>query len=226
MVRAVRSLLCLLLLPLTALGSWQTPVVSSCFGADGSTYPVRFSAVRVSNAIYGQDMTMTFTITSDDELGDQPTATIDVLKPSAYDRSCQKNFGSCEYPMCDLSGNRESNDLMDSMDTECPIHPGVYTVTITATVPSAVDLRKRFKTCRGDEEGDEAVCLAKATEHNAEKLRKLQQLRGNSWFLENREYLFTTPHMSSKNSVLPVLLTLQNGGQPVGCNVFYMTISE
>ncbi|XP_054923310.1 uncharacterized protein [Dermacentor andersoni] len=152
---------------------------------------------------------------------------------SAFDANESKVLGSprvgnalCEYPMCDLSGNRESNDLMDSMDTECPIPPGVYTVTITATVPSAVDLRKRFKTCRGDEKGDEAVCLAKATEHNAERLRRVQQLRGNSWLLENQAYLFTTPRMSSKNSVLPVLLTLQNGGQPVGCNVFYMTISE
>lgn len=148
---------------------------------------------------------MTFTITSDEELGDQPTLTIDVMKPSAYDMSCQKNFGSCEYPMCDLSGYRESNDLMDSMDSECPIHPGVYTVTIKATVPNAVDLSRRFKTCRGDENGDEPVCLAKATEHNAEKLRRIQQQR---------------------NTVLPVLMTLQNGGEPVGCNVFYMTISE
>lgn len=205
MIRALRSLLCLLLLPVTALGSLQTPVVSSCFRADGSIYPVRFSAVKVSNAIYGQEMTMTFTITSDEELGDQPTLTIDVMKPSAYDMSCQKNFGSCEYPMCDLSGYRESNDLMDSMDSECPIHPGVYTVTIKATVPNAVDLSRRFKTCRGDENGDEPVCLAKATEHNAEKLRRIQQQR---------------------NTVLPVLMTLQNGGEPVGCNVFYMTISE
>lgn len=205
MNRAARALLSILLPVAAVLGLSQTPVVSSCFRADGETYPVRFGAVRLSNVIYGQEMTMTFTMTTDEKLADQPTLTIDMLKPYAYDMSCKKNFGSCEYPMCGPSGNEESNNLMDFVDSECPILPGAYTLTITATVPNALDFRKRFKTCRGDENGDESVCLAKAAEHSTAKLRRREQLRNKS---------------------LPVLITVQNGGEPVGCNTFYMTISE
>lgn len=205
MNRAARVLLSILLPVAAVLGWSQTPVVSSCFRADGDTYPVRFGAVRLSNVIYGQEMTMTFIMTTDEKLADQPTLTIDMLKPYAYDMSCKKNFGSCEYPMCGPSGNEESNNLMDFVDSECPILPGAYTLTITATVPNALDFRKRFKTCRGDENGDESVCLAKAAEHSTAKLRRREQLRNKS---------------------LPVLITVQNGGEPVGCNTFYMTISE
>lgn len=205
MNRAARALLSILLPVAAVLGWSQTPVVSSCFRADGETYPVRFGAVRLSNVIYGQEMTMTFTMTTDEKLADQPTLTIDMLKPYAYDMSCKKNFGSCEYPMCGPSGKEESNNLMDFVDSECPILPGAYTLTITATVPNALDFRKRFKTCRGDENGDESVCLAKAAEHSTAKLRRREQLRNKS---------------------LPVLITVQNGGEPVGCNTFYMTISE
>lgn len=205
MNRAARALLSILLPVAAVLGWSQTPVVSSCFRADGDTYPVRFGAVRLSNVIYGQEMTMTFTMTTDEKLADQPTLTIDMLKPYAYDMSCKKNFGSCEYPMCGPSGKEESNNLMDFVDSECPILPGAYTLTITATVPNALDFRKRFKTCRGDENGDESVCLAKAAEHSTAKLRRREQLRNKS---------------------LPVLITVQNGGEPVGCNTFYMTISE
>ncbi|XP_037514325.1 uncharacterized protein LOC119390713 isoform X1 [Rhipicephalus sanguineus] len=226
MNRAARALLSILLPVAAVLGSSQTPVVSSCFRADGDTYPVRFGAVRLSNVIYGQEMTMTFTMTTDEKLADQPTLTIDMLKPYAYDMSCKKNFGSCEYPMCGPSGKEESNNLIDFVDTECPILPGAYTLTITATVPNALDFRKRFKTCRGDENGDESVCLAKAAEHSTAKLRRREQLRGKPWLFQNRENVCARTRMSSKNKSLPVLITVQNGGEPVGCNTFYMTISE
>ncbi|KAL1416761.1 hypothetical protein MTO96_027538 [Rhipicephalus appendiculatus] len=205
MNRTTQVIFSLLLPIVTVFGSSQTPLVSSCFRADGDTYPVRFGTVRLSNVIYGQEMTMTFTMTTDEELGDQPTLTIDMLKPYAYDMSCKKNFGSCEYPMCGPFIKEASRNSVDFVDSECPIRPGAYTLTITATVPNALDFRKRFKTCRGDEKVGEAVCLAKAAEYNAAILRRREQLR---------------------NKTLPVLITVQNGGEPVGCNTFYMTISE
>uniref|UniRef100_L7LSQ4 Putative salivary lipocalin n=1 Tax=Rhipicephalus pulchellus TaxID=72859 RepID=L7LSQ4_RHIPC len=222
-----RTALFSLLLPVvTVLGSSQTPLVSSCFRAEGDTYPVRFGAVRLSNVIYGQEMTMTFTMTTDEELEDQPTLTIDMLKPYAYDMSCKKNFGSCEYPMCGSFGKEDSKKLISFVDSECPIQPGAYTLTIRATVPNALGFRTRFKTCRGDEKGDEPACLAKAAEHNAAQLRRREQLRENPWLIQNREHVCTRTHMPSKNKTLPVLMTVQNGGEPVGCNTFYMTVSE
>lgn len=203
MNRAARSFLCVLM-PVAALGSSQSPVVSSCLRADGNTYPARFSAVRVSNVSYGQEMTMTFTVTTDEELGDQPTLTIDILKPHAYDMSCQRNFGSCEFPMCGLPEDEKSNRLMDPLDWKCPVLPGKYVITIAATVPNEAEFVKRIKTCRGGEIGDQSVCFAKAAEHNAARQRRRQD----------------------RNNVVPVLMTVQNGGEPVGCNAFYMTVSE
>ncbi|KAH6932192.1 hypothetical protein HPB50_003646 [Hyalomma asiaticum] len=144
MNRAARSFLCVLM-PVAALGSSQSPVVSSCLRADGNTYPARFSAVRVSNVSYGQEMTMTFTMATDEELGDQPTLTIDILKPYAYDMSCRKNFGSCEFPMCGLPEDEQSNRLMDPLHSECPVLPGKYVITIAATVPNEAEFVKRIK---------------------------------------------------------------------------------
>uniref|UniRef100_A0A224YF21 ML domain containing protein n=1 Tax=Rhipicephalus zambeziensis TaxID=60191 RepID=A0A224YF21_9ACAR len=225
MNRTTHVIFSLLLPVVTVLGSSQTPLVSSCFRADGDTYPVRFGAVRLSNVIYGQEMTMMFTMTTDEELGDQPTLTIDMLKPYTYDMSCKKNFGSCEYPMCGPFIKEDSRNFVDFLESECPIRPGAYTLTITATVPNASDFTKHFKTCRGDEEVGESVCLAKAAEHNAAKLRRTE-LRAKPWLFENREHVCTRTHMSKKNKTLPVLITVQNGGEPVGCNTFYMTVSE
>ncbi|XP_075740456.1 uncharacterized protein LOC142786704 isoform X2 [Rhipicephalus microplus] len=195
-----------LMLPVVAaLGSSQTPPVLSCLRADGDAYAVRFRRVRLLNVIYGQEMTMTFTMTTEEELRDQPTLTIDMLKPYDYDMSCKNNFGSCEYLMCGPLNKEEFKNVMNFMHSECPIEPGSYTLTIKATIPNVSYFRQRFKTCRCDEKGDEPACSTEAAEHNAAQLRRREQLR---------------------NKTLPVLITMQNNGEPVGCNTFYITVSE
>lgn len=199
------ALFSLMLPVVAALGSSQTPPVLSCLRADGDTYAVQFRRVRLSNVIYGQEMTMTFTMTTEEELRDQPTLTIDMLKPYDYDMSCKNNFGSCEYPMCGTLNKEEFKNVMNFMHSECPIEPGSYTLTIKATIPNVSYFRQRFKTCRCDEKGDEPACSTEAAEHNAAQLRRREQLR---------------------NKTLPVLITMQNNGEPVGCNTFYITISE
>ncbi|KAL3220597.1 hypothetical protein MRX96_029773 [Rhipicephalus microplus] len=61
------ALFSLMLPVVAALGSSQTPPVLSCLRADGGTYAVQFRRVRLSNVIYGQEMTMTFTMTTEEE---------------------------------------------------------------------------------------------------------------------------------------------------------------
>ncbi|XP_075740457.1 uncharacterized protein LOC142786704 isoform X3 [Rhipicephalus microplus] len=184
-----------LMLPVVAaLGSSQTPPVLSCLRADGDAYAVRFRRVRLLNVIYGQEMTMTFTMTTEEELRDQPTLTIDMLKPYDYDMSCKNNFGSCEYLMCGPLNKEEFKNVMNFMHSECPIEPGSYTLTIKATIPNVSYFRQRFK--------------------------ESPQL------FQNQEHVCTRTEMSSKNKTLPVLITMQNNGEPVGCNTFYITVSE
>ncbi|KAL3220598.1 hypothetical protein MRX96_029774 [Rhipicephalus microplus] len=162
--------------------------------------------------------------------------------------------------MCGPLNKEESENFMKFLHSECPIEPGSYTLTITATIPIVSHFRRRFKTCRCDEKGDEPACSTETAEHNAATLRTREQLRASirgtkqSFFVvtsqlparhikaakvalidarlespqlfQNQEHVCTRTEMSSKNKTLPVLITMQNNGEPVGCNTFYITVSE
>lgn len=131
---ATLTLICLI--RSSVLGAWiQTPEIENC--SDSQIF--RLSNVTIKDATISKTMTVRFTVTLTEALGDNPKLHLILRKKSGIKIPCLLGYGSCTYKLCDGTTKQE-RALTQMWNNRCPVPVFEETLSFDAPVIPAVQL--------------------------------------------------------------------------------------
>ncbi|XP_050048212.2 uncharacterized protein [Dermacentor andersoni] len=128
------TLICLIRTSLVS--AWiQTPKIEDC--SDLQVF--RLSNVTIKDATISKTMTVRFTITLNETLGDNPKLKLVLRKKNGMKIPCFLGYGSCTYKLCDGTTEQE-RALTQMWENHCPVPVFEETPSIDAKVIPSIQL--------------------------------------------------------------------------------------
>ncbi|XP_075532142.1 uncharacterized protein LOC142564846 isoform X2 [Dermacentor variabilis] len=137
------TLICLIRYSLVS--AWiQTPKIEEC--SDLQVF--RLSNVTIKDATISKTMTVRFTITLNETLGDNPKLKLVLRKKNGMKIPCFLGYGSCSYKLCDGTTEQE-RALTQMWENHCPVPVFEETPSIDAKfAPTTISMK--FKVTNGE----------------------------------------------------------------------------